>query len=117
MIQSIGEIIDEMKPETENMEMHIIEFVYGLLKRAKVKHAGNCLVMCEVLQEYLLVFWRIRTLLKNCQVKRGSESVNHYYLEQEDGTIIDPTACQFEDQNGKQMPQVYFGKLPTNYLM
>jgi hypothetical protein len=87
----------------------VVDFVEGLLKKAKVKHAGNCLVMCQIVQAYLLLF-KIDTFLMNVIVKQGRKEINHYVLKMIDGTIIDATASQFKD-----MPKVYIGKMPKNY--
>jgi hypothetical protein len=37
----------------------------------------------------------------------------HFWLEMDDGTVIDPTADQFP---GLDLPPVYIGKLPTMYI-
>lgn len=88
----------------------VTDFVAGLLLLAKVSHAGNCLVMSQVVQKYLLLF-DINTKLINVKIDENGQKINHYCLEMEDGKIIDPTASQF-----KEMPKVFIGKLPSNYL-
>jgi len=85
------------------------EFITGLLKYAKVTHAGNCLAVSEVLHEYLDVF-SIDTTLINVTVKEGKNDINHYCLQMPDGKIIDATASQFEG-----MPKIFIGDMPTNY--
>lgn len=88
----------------------IYEFVDGLLKYAKCNHAGNCLVMSEILQSYLYLFG-IDTKLINVKVNQSRKKINHFCLKMNDGLIIDPTASQFKD-----MPKVYIGDLPNNYI-
>lgn len=94
----------------------ISEFVSGLLKKIKCNHAGNCLVMCEILQPYLFWIFGIATTINNCKVKQGRKKINHYYLLRiRDGIIIDPTASQFKTPEGNQMPKVYVGVEPLFY--
>lgn len=88
----------------------ITYFRTGLYKNAKVYHAGNCLVMSQILKHYLQLF-DIKTDLINVRVKYLKHRTNHYCLQMQDGFIIDATASQF---NG--MPKVYIGVLPKNYL-
>lgn len=93
------------------------DFVQGLLKRANVKHAGNCYTMSQILKPYVGGLFAINTLIVNAKVKQGRRKVNHYYLMNvKDGSIIDGTASQFKTPEGKQMPQVYIGKKPDWYL-
>lgn len=95
----------------------IEDFVVGLLKKAKCKHAGNCYAMCQILKPYLSCFWQVETLINNTKVKQGRKKVNHYYLLRiKDGMIIDPTASQFKEPTGKQMPKIFIGKMPEWYL-
>lgn len=39
----------------------------------------------------------------------------HTWLELDDGRILDPTADQFGRPNGRRMPKVYLGPLPSWY--
>lgn len=86
------------------------EFVTGLLKYAKVSHAGNCLAVSEILHEYLDIF-SIDTTLINVTVKEDDNDINHYCLQMPCGKIIDATASQF-----KGMPKIFIGNMPSNYL-
>lgn len=92
-------------------DLHILidDFVTGLLKKANVTHAGNCLVVSEVLHSYLDIF-SIDTTLINVTVKEDCNDINHYCLQMPDGNIIDATASQF-----KGMPKIFIGDMPTNY--
>lgn len=102
---------------TQKKLLYIIsEFTDGLLKKAKVTHAGNCYMMCQILKPYLSGLFGVETLINNCKVKQGRKKVNHYYLLRvKDGMIIDATASQFKKPNGEQMPKVFIGKLPEFY--
>lgn len=94
----------------------VTEFVTGLLKKAKVTHAGNCYTMCQILKPYLSGLFDIETLINNCKVKQGRKKTNHYYLLRvKDGIIIDATASQFKDPDGEQMPKVFIGYKPDWY--
>jgi hypothetical protein len=95
----------------------ISDFTNGLLKKAKCTHAGNCYAVCQILKPYLSCLFGVETLIDNAKVKQGRKKVNHYYLLRiKDGMIIDATASQFKDPNGKQMPKVFIGEKPEWYL-
>jgi hypothetical protein len=101
----------------KDLNRHITSFVKCLLKKQKIKHAGNCLAMSQILKPYLRCMFDIDTLIYNVKVKQGRRMVNHYYLERiSGGKIIDGTASQFIYPNGKKMPQVYIGELPDFYI-
>lgn len=86
------------------------DFVTGLLKYAKVNHAGNCLAVSEILRGYLNLF-NINTCLINVIVNEDDNDINHYCLQTPNGTIIDATASQF-----KGMPKIFIGDMPANYF-
>lgn len=93
------------------------EFTSGLLKKAKCKHAGNCMTMCQILKPCLSGLFDVSTLISSTQVKQGRKKVNHYYLMRtSDGIIIDATSSQFKFPDGKQMPKVYIGIKPDFYI-
>lgn len=101
----------------EELKIEINDFVNGLLKKAKCKHAGNCYAMCQILKPYLSCFWEVETLINNTTVRQGRKKINHYYLLRiKDGIIIDATASQFKDPDGKQMPKIFIGEMPNWYL-
>ena len=94
----------------------VAEFVAGLLKKAKVTHAGNCYAVCQILRPYLSCLFGVDTFINNTKVKQGRKKVNHYYLWRvKDGMIIDATASQFKKPDGEQMPKVFIGKIPDWY--
>ncbi len=99
------------------MEFHkiILNFITGLLKKANCNHAGNCLLMSEILQQYLIIFCAVKTKIINCKVKQNRKLINHYCLKMNNGEIIDATASQFINPDGKKMPKVYIGKIPNFY--
>jgi hypothetical protein len=103
-MSQLKEIIDE-----ENLLDLVTEFVEGLLRAANVKHAGNCFVVSELLEEYLMICG-IKSKMINVKVEQGEERINHYLLEMDDKTVIDGTASQFKD-----MPKIHIGELPDNY--
>lgn len=92
-------------------------FVKGLLKKAKVTHAGNCLLVSQILQSYLMLLLNIKTKVTRKKVLQGSKRVNHYYLTMRNGKIIDATASQFIDVCGERMPKVIVGDKPHLYTL
>ncbi len=101
----------------KELKIILTEFVEGLLKTAKCKHAGNCYTMCQILKPYLSTIFGIQTLINNCNIKQGGKNVNHYYLLRvKDGIIIDATASQFKKLNGQQMPKMFIGRKPSWYV-
>jgi len=92
----------------DNLKAEVEDFVVGLLRFANISHAGNCLVMSQILHRHLLLF-SIKTKVINVEVKQGKKTINHYCLLQNNGLIIDATASQF-----KGMPQVFIGEMPLN---
>lgn len=101
----------------KELKIVIADFVTGLLKKAKCKHAGNCYAMCQILKPYLSCFFGVETLINNTKVKQGRKKVNHYYLIRiKDGMIIDATASQFKKPNGEQMEKIFIGEMPEWYL-
>lgn len=87
----------------------VTDFIVGLKRKAKVDHAGNCLVMSEILKEYLYLFG-IETKIINVSVSLPDKKINHYCLKMNDGNIIDATASQFS-----WLPEVYIGQMPANF--
>jgi hypothetical protein len=89
----------------------ITDHVDYLLEIAKVKHAGNCLLMSQFVQFHLELLYGIRTKIQPTWVSTEDDLVFHYFVEMRNKRIIDPTASQF-----KGMPKVYIGERPKNYL-
>lgn len=81
-------------------------------KKAKIKgYIKNCLLMSEILGEYLAFFWGVKTKLINVKVRQGRRKVNHYCLQLKNGKIIDATSSQFKD-----MPKIFIGNMPDFYI-
>ena len=66
-----------------------------------------CYAICLPLRSYLRYSFEIETDL----IEGTVYGANHYWLQMIDGTIIDPTADQFD----YKMPKVYIGKAPEGY--
>lgn len=45
----------------------------------------------------------------------GEQDCGHYWIELDNGLIIDATGDQFNKKLGTNMPKVYIGELPENY--
>ena len=85
------------------------EFTKGLTKGDIDR---KCFAISAPLSGYLS-FLEIENELIECEVRTPTELWGHYCIELPDGRILDPTAGQFV---GLNLPKVYLGKLPTNYL-
>lgn len=72
-----------------------------------------CWVVCLPLQGYLS-FCGCETKVIEGNIEINNENYHHYWLQMQDGRIIDPTANQFNEL-GVKMPKVYFGNKPDNY--
>lgn len=90
---------------------HIVtEFREGILDgRSSVR---MCLAVCAALEGYLR-FCGIETHAVAGTIQFDNYEQEHFWLEMENGAIIDPTADQFE---GLNMPPVYIGSLPERYI-
>jgi hypothetical protein len=93
----------------------LLKFVTGFRKGMLAKRAPNgmCYAVCSPLQSLLLLSG-INTELVECSVLHTSW--DHFYLELEDGRILDPTASQFNKPNGEAMPDIYLGEKPDWYI-
>lgn len=73
----------------------------------------KCILVCDPLESYLR-YEGIETHVVSGFVWDGQgRSCEHFWLETEDGTVIDPTADQFV---GLNLPPVYIGSLPPTYI-
>lgn len=83
------------------------EFRNGLL--GSDSSSGKCAMVCLPLASYLGMFG---LSVKIVEVDFGR--INHFWLELENGEILDPTADQF---SGKwlKLPKVYIGPVPEIY--
>ena len=86
-------------------------FRYGLLGRKSGRK--QCFVVSMPLQGFLTAIG-IKTKLIEGEVCYYRHWIGHFWLEMEDGKIIDPTAEQFSTPKRK-MPRVYIGAKPKWY--
>lgn len=71
-----------------------------------------CFMVCAPLQGYL------NAIGVPCDLIEGNgrlKNTNHFWLELEDGRIIDPTADQFTKEDGTPLPKVLIGHMPDWY--
>ena len=75
--------------------------------------SGQCFVLSVSLQGYL-DFMGCKTDLIEGGIR--DTDWNHFWLRLPDGTIIDPTADQFNGFDGlPKMPRIYIGPKPEHY--
>lgn len=71
---------------------------------------GMCVAVCCSLASFLRLFGYY------CGIVDGAVGENqHCWITLADGSIIDPTADQFKQPDGKPMPRFYQGKQPSWY--
>lgn len=78
-------------------------FRSGILGRKR--STDMCFAVCAPLHTLLISMYDIQTNIVEGQV----DGRNHFWLELQDGRILDPTADQFDG------PKVYLGEKPDNY--
>lgn len=83
------------------------EFRKGLL--GSDPSDGKCAMVCLPLAGYLEMFG-----LRVKVVESDFGTVNHFWIELENGEILDPTADQFSGKFLK-LPKVYVGPVPEIY--
>ena len=86
----------------------VTEFSAGILDgRAP---GDMCFAVCAPLSAYL------RFIGYPCEMVEGNiDGVQHFWLRTAEGTIIDPTADQFNQPQDQSTPSVYIGKQPAWY--
>src|SRR5262245_16916546 len=89
------------------------EFRRGLLGRRGRSHR-KCFMVCAPLMT-LLNREGVRCELRQSTVYPGVFECEHIWIRLADGRVLDPTADQFNEHFGRQMPKVYLGK-PAKYL-
>lgn len=91
----------------------VAAFRAGILDRGRgQQHEAQrmCFVVCAPLESFLSVVYGIETRL----IEGAIGDSNHFWLELADGSILDPTADQFN--HGKvKMPSIYIGPRPKHY--
>ncbi len=77
--------------------------------------ASMCFVCCSALEGYL-AFLGVQARLTRGIVDIGEDwEAEHFWLTLPDGTILDPTADQFKQPGGQDMPPVFLGVKPAWY--
>jgi len=97
------------KKEFNKLLRDATNFRKGILEGQPSK--AMCFAVAAPLQGYLSF-----TGLKCRLIEGGVGEWVHFWIELPDGTILDPTADQFESPDGLKMPPVYIGKKPDWYL-
>lgn len=95
---------------SEQLRQVVTEFREGILDGQP--SAFMCIAVCSPLEGYLRFAHGIETHAVAGTVDCGDYNMEHFWLETEDGTVIDPTADQFKELN---LPPVYIGALPEGY--
>ena len=88
------------------------EFTAGFLGHRT--SAGHCSSVCSALHAYL-AFEEINVSLTCGELEHDNEIYEHWWLTLPDGTIIDPTADQFNALFNTNYERVYFGVKPDHY--
>ena len=71
-----------------------------------------CFFICVYLSSYLNFSGH------PCEMVEGNiDGAQHFWIVAKDGTIIDPTADQFNQPDGQSMPAVYVGSQPAWYKL
>jgi hypothetical protein len=84
------------------------------LVRKKALRGAESAGHCESVSRQLLPRLADNGLTANV-VYGNANGQGHVWVELEDGTVIDPTADQFNQPNGEPMPKVYVGPRPEWY--
>lgn len=96
-------------------DKEILKFVKSFRKGILGGREPNdmCYLVCAPLSN-LLQLMGVKCELWKCEVSQEEGIFVHFAILY-NGKIIDPTASQFKDINGKKYPDVYFGDVPSNY--
>jgi hypothetical protein len=88
-------------------------FTKGLL--GKRSSESMCFVVTWTLNSFLTCCG-IKSKLVEGEIKlKNGYIANHFWIELEDGKVIDPTADQFNSLSEHQMPNIFIGKKPKWY--
>lgn len=101
------------KPKYKSLHDIALKFRKGVIGNTSSK--DKCFMVAAPLCSYLR-FCKYECRLIEGFVTIGEHITNHYWIELEDGMILDPTADQFNSVKGKDMPKVYIGERPDYYM-
>ncbi len=100
-------LIEELRPQVQG-------FREGILNGSSSKN--KCFMVAFPLEGFLnAVGYSCKLVSGTIDIDKFSE-YEHFWLELAHGVIIDPTADQFQDPDGHDMPEVYIGEKPKWYL-
>ena len=102
-----------MTAEDRKLRRIVSEFRKGIIGD---KNSRNyCYMIAAPLEGYLNLIGYQCHLVTQGTVTVDDTYHQHVWLELPDHRIIDPTADQFPSPDGKKMPEVYIGRLPSWY--
>ncbi len=102
--------------ETKRLLDLVTEFREGIVDGiGGGSSAGMCDAVCFPLQGFLSFAEGIETQCKYGFFETKAGALQHYWLELENGEIIDPTADQLEAHGFPKLPGVYIGPRPAFY--
>lgn len=97
-------------------DKQLIKFVnsfrYGIVGRRRSQFM--CFAVCAPLAP-LLRLSGVEAVMREGLVKFPIGEGNHFWIELEDGRVIDPTADQFNEILGLNLPKIYLGS-PTKII-
>lgn len=99
--------------ESKELKRIVTGFRKGLLSGESP--VSMCYAVCAPLSGYLS-FIKVDNVLTEGEINIGDDIYGHYWLTMPNGDIIDPTADQFNQLLGVNMPKVYIGAKPDYYL-
>lgn len=88
------------------------EFTAGLL--GEDPNTSMCFAVCASLEGYLRVLCGVEYKMAEGFLRKGDCEYHHCWLEAPDGSILDPTASQF-NHSFPDMPDIYMGEKPEWY--
>jgi len=88
------------------------DFTVGIL--GENTNTNMCFIACSSLQGYLRAICGVDYELVDGFLVKGDIKYHHCWLENLDGSILDPTASQF-NHLFSDMPDIYMGKKPKWY--
>lgn len=100
--------------KAEELKNVVTQFTKGIL--GKYTNFGMCFAVCSPLATYLQMCGVGVDLVRG-EIYINGDTYEHYWLKQPNGDIIDPTASQFNQIGGYNMPDIYLGAKPDYYKL